>query len=194
MNKLNKLLTTTLVATALLVTSVQAASYTKSYGNSWSTSTSTGQSNTVTYRQGRSVMNTQDTASGGLSGCSNCSQDNVITTKERVVVNTNLVIADIGNSQGSSSTTSCFSGINVNGLNATEGKSTTTGTLTGNNLVTATGSVDTFARTKVTTSNGGAEIGTKIDVMNDNTIVNEITNTTFSSGSNVTTYTSSTGR
>jgi hypothetical protein len=193
---MKKLITGILFA-VLLTSSALATTYTKSSGTSFGTETSSTQSHSITLREGTTLTKATDTAVGGLSS-SNCTiscsaADNKVSSTERVFTKTNLTITNIGSNQTTASSASCFSGVNINGLNATEAKGSRTYATVGSSIATAVGSVYKKTVTASTSTNGGAEVGSSRNVVVDNTSINESTNTTFTSGGNTITFTSSIG-
>ncbi len=185
---------------AAMVAPVMATSYTQSSGTGWSQSSSATQTHNTTALYSKEVTYAKDTGVGGLGvknvcGGTPCSAaDNVVNSNEKTVKVTNLSIDTIGSSLTTNEGTSCFSGVNINGLAAVESRSTSNFGTAGSSVTKVTGTVLTNVSTSSHSTNNGAEAGSSSLVSEQLTNVSEITNKTYSSGGTTLTFTSSIGK
>jgi hypothetical protein len=198
MNKL--VLTTAAVSLTLAATfNLEAASYSRSYGDTW------GQATTIT--TGRSVTNNEiverafstDVGTGGLGGTRNCSggdcspADNVASFTEVSVIKTNILVDEFTESNSTSSTQGCFSSIDMNGLAASEGWNISDSDYAAFVTTNVSGNVSGVTKTWTESGNGGAEYGTVFKKDTFNTDIKESNATKAYGGSHVVTFTSSIG-
>lgn len=195
---MKKLIAATLLTLATFCAS--AVTYTQTGGYSNTTSHSNTVTDNTTYRVGTSVVEATDTAVGGLDNTNRCSaidcssSDNITTGSSKVITKTNLVINTTGTSNTTSTTASCFSGSDMNGLSHMEGKSVESFATSGSSTTTASGEIVATTINRTHTTNGGAEVGSSFEKVVDTTVVSEVTTASYSTTGERITFTSSTGQ
>ena len=193
-------LTTAALSLTLAATfNLEAASYSRSYGDSWGNAVTMSKSNNVTVRNIVEKSFATDTGTGGLNDNSHCTgvncgaADNVASFTEQSVIRTDLTINDNTVSQNTSSTKACFSTIDMNGLSASEGWSISDSAYEAEVHSLVAGTVTGTTKTWTTSGNGGAEYGEVFKKDTYTTNISENNQTQATGGSHVVTFTSSIG-
>ena len=177
----------------------EAASYSRSYGDSWGNAVSMSKSNNITNRHIIEKSFVTDTGTGGLNDQSNCTgvdcgaADNVASFTEESVIKTDLTINDNTVSQNTSSTKACFSTVDMNGLAASEGWSISDSAYEAEVHSLVSGTVNGVTKTWTESGNGGAEYGSVFKKDTFTTNISENNQTIATGGSHVVTFTSSIG-
>jgi hypothetical protein len=188
-----------LALTAGMAFNANAVSYTNTGGYSNTVSKSNTQTHNVTVREGVQKIKTTDISHGGLdntTGCDpiNCNgSDNITKGETFKTINTNLTVVNTGESVRNSTTASCFSGSNMNGLAHSESRSVENFTSSGWSNIEASGNIISKTINKTTTTNGGLEVGSSFDKVIDTTLISELTKTTFTTKGQNITFSSSVG-